>query len=399
MNVLLLTQVLPYPPDSGPKVKTWNVLKYLVRHHTVTLASFVRGDQSAEVEYLKKYCRAVHTVPMTRNPVEDGLALARSLASGEPWMMVRDDRAAMRQLVDRLAAEKRFDVAHADQLNMAQYAARVRGARKVLDAHNALWLLYKRLWQTMGAGPKKWLLGRDWRLLKAYEGRLCREFDVVLAVSDEDKCALIEAMGRPREIAVIPIAVDTDEIPVVNRRADAQHLLHIGTMYWPPNIDGMQWFISEVYPAIRAQRPDVKLNVVGSRPPQELIDLNDKGLGINVTGYVKDPQPYLEQAGVFIVPLRAGGGMRVKILEALSRGLPLVTTTLGCEGIAVEHGKHVLIADTPEEFAQATLRLLADRALADELGRNGGQLIETTYDYRAACRPLDQLYQPKGRVA
>jgi glycosyltransferase involved in cell wall biosynthesis len=236
-------------------------------------------------------------------------------------------------------------------------------------------------------------------LLKAYEGRLCRDFDVVLAVSDEDKCALIEAMGQPRDITVIPIAVDTDEIPVVHRRSGANHLLHIGTMYWPPNIDGMQWFIQEAYPAIRIQRPETVLDVVGSRPPRELIELSDKGLGINVTGYVKDPQPYLEQAGVFIVPLRAGGGMRVKILEALSRGLPLVTTTLGCEGIAVEHGKHVLIADTPEDFAQATLRLLADRALADELGRNGRQLIETTYDYRAACRPLDQLYQPESRVA
>lgn len=394
MKVLLLTQVLPYPPDSGPKVKTWNVLKYLARHHEVTLASFVRGDQSAEVEVLRRYCRAVHTVPMTRSPVVDGLALLRSLATGLPWMMVRDDRAAMRRLVDRLYAETRFDIAHADQLNMAQYAMRVSGARKVLDAHNALWLLYKRLAETMPSGPRRWLLERDWRLLKEYEGRLVREADAVLAVSDEDRAALIEAAGRPRAITVIPIAVDTDEIPVVARREDTRRLLHIGTMYWPPNIDGMWWFIKEVYPLIRARRPDVGLDVVGARPPQELIALNGNGQNINVAGYVKDTQPYLERAGVFIVPLRAGGGMRVKILEALARGLPLVTTTLGCEGIAVEHSRHVLIADTPEDFARETLRLLNNRALADELGRNGRRLIEDVYDYRAACRPLESLYHP-----
>ncbi len=393
MQVLLLTQVLPYPPDSGPKVKTWNVLKYLARQHEVTLVSFVRGDQLAEVERLRRYCRAVHTVPMMRSPIHDGLALLRSLSIGQPWMMVRDDRGAMRQLVDRLATTTRFDVVHADQLNMAQYAVRVPGARKVLDAHNALWLLYKRLAATMRPGPRRRLLERDWRLLKDYEGRLVREFDEVLAVSDEDKAALLEAAGQPRDITVIPIAVDTDEILPVTRHETANHLLHIGTMYWPPNIDGMWWFIREVYPLIRARRPEVILDVVGARPPEDLLALNGDGKGVNVAGYVPDPAPYLERAGVFIVPLRAGGGMRVKILEALARGLPLVTTTLGCEGIAVEHGRHVLIADTPEAFARETLHLLENRALADELGRNGRRLVEDLYDYRAACRPLDGLYQ------
>ncbi|MBI1881244.1 MAG: glycosyl transferase family 1, partial [Chloroflexi bacterium] len=113
MKVLLLTQVLPYPPDSGPKAKTWNVLKYLAQHFEVTLVSFVRGDQTAEVEYLRQYCRSVHTVPMDRGPIQDGLAMLRSLLSSQPWMMVRDDRVAMRQLVDRLAQEIHFDIAHA----------------------------------------------------------------------------------------------------------------------------------------------------------------------------------------------------------------------------------------------------------------------------------------------
>ncbi|MBK9053841.1 MAG: glycosyltransferase [Chloroflexi bacterium] len=113
---------------------------------------------------------------------------------------------------------------------------------------------------------------------------------------------------------------------------------------------------------------------------------------INVTGYVDDTQPYYQMAGAFIVPVRAGGGMRVKILNALAQGMPLVTTTLGCEGIGVTHGKDVLIADTPQEFAQAVLRLLDDRELAAELGRCGRELIRHTYDYRAACRPIDELY-------
>lgn len=392
MNVLLLTQVLPYPPDSGPKVKTWNVIKYLARHHEVTLVSFVRGDQSADVAHLRHYCRAVHTVPMERGAARDGVAMLCSVLTGQPWMMVRDDRREMRRLIDRLAARQRFDVAHADQLNMAQYAERVTGAFKVLDLHNALWLLYRRLWETMPPGPRKWLLGRDWRLLKAYEGRLVREFDAVLAVIPNDKVALREAAGEPVDITVIPITVDTDEVTKVVRQPGADHILHIGTMYWPPNIDAVKWFIYQVYPLIRQQRADVQFDVVGARPPADLLALNDAGLGVNVTGYVEDPTPYQQQAAVMIVPVRAGGGMRVKILNGLAEGIPIVSTTLGCEGIEVTPGRDILLGDTPEEFAVQVLRVLDDPALGEQLSTNGRRLAEGVYDYRSACRPLDLVY-------
>lgn len=393
MKVLLLTQVLPFPPDSGPKVKTWNLIQYLSRAHEVTLVSFVRGDQSAEVERLREVCRAVHTTPMTRNLWLDGLAMLRSLASGQPWLIVRDERKAFCRLVDHLAAGGSFDLVHADQLNMAQFAAGLEGTPKVVDTHNALWLLYKRLAETMRPGLRRLLLERDWRLMRRYEGTVCRQFDAVLAVSQEDRAALEEAIGRPRDdICVIPIAVDTDAIQPVARRPDAGHILHIGTMYWPPNIDGILWFARQVYPLIRAQRPGVVFDVVGARPPAAISELASAGSGINVTGYVADPLPYIQQAGVSVVPLRAGGGMRVKILNAMAQGLPIVSTTIGCEGIGAKDGRHLLIADEPQDFAAAVLRLLEDRALAEEIGRNGRELVETVYDYRVALRPLDAVY-------
>jgi glycosyltransferase involved in cell wall biosynthesis len=394
-RILLLTQVLPYPPDSGPKVKTWNVLKYLAQHHEVTLVSFVRGDQSAEVAHLKKYCHAVHTVPMRRSPIADAWAMLRSFVTNQSWMMVRDERQAMCDLIDQLCAQQQFDVAHADQLNMAQYAQRVRGSQqvhKVLDAHNALWLLYKRLSETMTSGVRKFLLQRDWKLLRTYEGKVCREFDGLLAVSKEDQAALEEAAGQKLNAVVIPIAVDTDEVALVQRKVHANHILHIGTMYWPPNIDGIQWFVSEVFPLVRAKLPQVVFDVVGARPPQDLLDLNTRGLGINVTGYVEDPTPYLQQCGVMVVPLRAGGGMRVKILNALSQGLPIVSTTIGAEGIAVTHNKDILIADEPQAFADAVIQLIADEKTALKLGQNGRALIQHIYDYRVACRLIEQAY-------
>jgi sugar transferase (PEP-CTERM/EpsH1 system associated) len=398
VTILLLTQVLPYPPDSGPQIKTWNLIKYLVRHHDVTLVSFVRSDDERHVEALRHYCRAVHTVPIARGAARDAGFLLASLCTGRPFMMRRDDRLAMRRVVDRIAAAQGFDAVHADQLNMAPYALRVRAPLRVLDAHNALWLLYRRLAATLPPGPRRALWARESRVLKRYEGWCARQFDRVLAVSDADRGALEAAMGGAADIAVMPIAVDPDEIRPLARRADAQRIVHLGTMFWPPNVDAVRWFADAVFPTVRAQRPQAGFDVVGARPPRAVRALEKRG-GIRVTGYVADPAPFLREAGAFVVPLRAAGGMRVKILTALAQELPVVSTSIGCEGLQVEPERDLLIADGAGAFAAATLRLLGDARLAETLGRNGRALIQSTYDYRVAYRPLDRIYPPARHAA
>jgi glycosyltransferase involved in cell wall biosynthesis len=194
------------------------------------------------------------------------------------------------------------------------------------------------------------------------------------------------------DIVVIPIAIDTEEVTVIEREAEPNHILHIGTMYWPPNIDAVKWFVQRVYPFIRQQRPDVEFDVVGSRPPPELLALSGAGLGINVVGYVEDPTSYQRRSAVMVVPLLAGGGMRVKILNALAMGIPIVSTTLGCEGIEVTPEQDILIGDIPDEFAAQVLRVLNEPNLGRQLAANGRKLAEEKYDYRKACRSLDDVY-------
>jgi polysaccharide biosynthesis protein PslH len=392
MRVLLLTQVLPYPPDSGPKVKTYYVLKYLAQQHAVTLVSFVRdSDKPEHIRHLESLCERVITVPITRSPLRDLAFLGQSLLSGTPWMMLRDERAEMRQALASLAGEP-FDVVHADQLNMGQYASGFNGARRVLDLHNALWVLYKRLAETMPASkPMKYLLLRDWPLLKQYEGALCRDFDAVTAVSTEDKQALIQAGARP-DIDVIPIAIDTDEQAQIQRKPRSPHIVHIGTMYWPPNIEGITWFLDAIYPIIKARVPDVRCTLIGARPPASLLERAAADPSLTITGYVEDPLPYLQDSSMMVVPLKAGGGMRVKILNALSQGIPMVSTTVGCEGIAVTHGQDILVADEAQAFAEATIRLLCDEALNAHITTHGRATAEQIYDYREACKPLDRIY-------
>jgi polysaccharide biosynthesis protein PslH len=398
VTILLLTQVLPYPPESGPQIKTWNLIKYLARHHAVTLISFVRGNAAAHVEPLLRYCRAVHTVPLRRGIGRDAGFLLASLLGRQPFMIRRDERAAMRRMVATIAAAQPFDAVHADQLNMAPYALSVRAPLRVLDAHNALWLGYRRLAERLPFGPRRALWARESRALKRYEGWCMRQFDRVLAVSDADRRALQEAAGEARQIVVMPIAVDAEEVRPIARRPDAERIVHLGTMFWPPNVDAVAWFANAILPLVRAERPQAGFDVIGARPPRAVRALARRA-GIRVIGYVADPDPYLREAGAFVVPLRAGSGMRVKILTALAQGLPVVATSIGCEGLEVETERHVLIADSAGGFAAATLRVLGDRALAEALGRSGRALIETTYDYRVAYQSLDRIYPPAKRAA
>jgi glycosyltransferase involved in cell wall biosynthesis len=392
MKVLLLTQILPFPLDSGPQVKTYYVLRYLAERFDVTLLSFARGEYSAAVEHLQHYCSAVITIPMERTLPQDLWAFTRSLISGEPFVMVRDQRQAMLDALVDLTSRQGFDVVHADQLNMAQYAQRVIGARKVLDAHNALWLLYKRLAESSRLSAKRLIFNRDWKLLMRYEKRMGASFDHVLAVSESDRRALLDAGVPDEKVHVIPISIDTAQVSGIERGRDATHILHIGTMFWPPNSEGVIWFLTEIWPYIQRDNPGVIFDIVGSRPPRNLQLLARQDATVNLTGYLPDPEPYLRKAAVMVVPLRAGGGMRVKILNALAQGIPVVTTGIGCEGIEVEDGRHVLIADGPSDFARATTRVLQDPELAAGLARNGRTLVENQYDYRRTLNRLDLLY-------
>jgi glycosyltransferase involved in cell wall biosynthesis len=400
MNVLLLTQVLPYPPDSGPKIKTYHVVRYLAQRHAITLVSFVRSEAEQQAaEALRKLNITVHTVPLRRTIPDEIRGLAASLMSSQPFLMTRDHRDAMASQIDRLKADTPFDIAHADQLNMAQYALRLPRARKVLDLHNALWLLYKRFWETMPNGPRKWLLGRDWRLLRRYEADMCRRFDAVLAVTDEDRQALLEATGSPVDISVLPIAIDTDALQMIARESAPRTILHIGTMYWPPNIQGVMWFAREVWPEVKAAVPDARFVIVGTRPPPEVQALSTDDPSIEVTGYVTDPTDIFRRTAAAIVPVSSGSGMRVKILEAFARGLPTVSTTIGFEGINAVPDQHLLAADDPHTYAQAVIRLLDNPDDGRRLCDNARRLVEAEYDYRSACRPLDAIYDRLGATS
>jgi len=400
VKILFLTQVLPYPPDSGGKIKAFNLIKYLSQKHQVFLASFIRSpNEQRYVAALDPFCADISTILLKRSRVRDGLSWLRSLANGIPFLVLRDDSAAMRQLVGKLAREAGFDVVHAVQLNMAQYALEVEDVPKVLDQENAVALLVERLWQLERPGLRRLLAYMEWRKLRRYEGEMCRRFDYVLTVSQEDKEALQAISNGRGHFHVIPIGVDCEEIQLTARQPDSKNILHVGTMFWPPNSNGVLWFAREVFPLVQSQVPDARFYIVGKNPPKEVRRLQSSyqpsaisHQPIVVTGYIADPTSFIADCAVFIVPLRAGGGMRVKILDAWAQRIPVVSTTIGCEGIEVRPGENILVADTPLDFAQAVVRVIQDGDLAQRLAENGRQWVKEKYDWRMVYRKLDEVY-------
>jgi len=233
----------------------------------------------------------------------------------------------------------------------------------------------------------------EWQKLKWYEGEVGRQFDAILAVSEEDREALVSAGCPDSRLTVIPIAIDTQETRVIQRDSNARSIIHIGTMFWPPNIEGILWFARQVYPLIQGKVPQVRLYLVGARPPAEIRALEKQDTSIRVTGYVEDVVPYLQDSAVFVVPLHVGSGMRVKILEAWAWGTPIVTTSVGCAGIPVHPGEDILIADTAEDFAAAVVQVLQDGETGAKLSVNGRRYVEDQFDWRVVCQKLDEVYE------
>ncbi|MBK8050407.1 MAG: glycosyltransferase [Anaerolineales bacterium] len=404
MRILFLTQVLPYPLDAGPKTRAYYVLRYLAQQHEVTLVSFVRAtDTPAALDHLRQYCAAVHTIPMPRSRVKDVGFLLESLVTGQPFIIARDRVDAMQKLLSDLvtAGEQPFDVVHADQLWMAPYAQFVQSRRSaplvraVLDQHNAVYMIFQRLAESERNPVKRALAQLEAHKLAAYERRVCAEFDRVAWVTQEDYDFVAQgASPAVRNDGVIPICVDTASTPPLKRNPAGKRVTFLGGLHYPPNAQGLCWFAEHIFPRILAECPDAVLTAIGKQPPAALNTYGIPEANLEVTGYVEDPLPYLVDSSVFIVPLLAGGGMRVKILDAWRWGLPMVSTTVGAEGIRYRDGENILIADAPDEFAARVLQLLKDANLNRTVGEAGRRWVEQAYDWRTVYRAWDPIYAP-----
>lgn len=391
-RILFLAQLLPYPPVCGGTIRSFNILKRLCSNHDVTLLSFSRRPKDHDnAGFLSRFCSSVKTVPMVRSGFADARWAARSLLKRSSFIVDRDYVGEMRAEVDTVLSNIKFDLIYIDHLQMFQYVKDKNLCPKLLDEHNVEWKIIKRISQAEH-GARKWFAAQEWPKLKRYELTACAECDAVSTVTEMDKTTLQAESSSLNNVRRIPIGVDPKEFRAVGPSKDSRNIISVATMSWPPNIDSMLHFCSNIYPLIKEQTPEARLIIAGSRPPSAVKRL-ERDSSISVPGFVDDVHELARNAAVFIVPLRAGSGMRVKILNAMSMGLPVVSTSVGCEGIEVTQGENALIADTPRGFADCVMTLLNNTQVRLEIGAAAQKFVVENHAWEVIYPRLDRLIE------
>lgn len=396
-RVLMITPQSPYPPHQGTTIRNYNLLVRLARHAQVDLVTFVDSGQPHPGQTpLAELCRQIHARPA---PTRAFWQRLRALfTTTTPDLALRLHDPAMTHVMTGLARQEAYDVLLVEGLEVAAYAyhylSHVGGngkPRLVYDAHNAEYVLQYRAFLADVSSPLRWHAALysliQWLKLKAYERALCEAADHVVAVSEADRENL-ERLGIHTPITVVPNAVDVhyyDAYPA-NGPADIAmspySLVFTGKMDFRPNVDAVIWFLDRVWPRVRQAVPDAQFYVVGRSPHRRILSRGDTP-GLFITGEVPDVRPYLRHAQVYVAPLRVGGGTRLKLLEAMAMRRAIVSTTVGAEGYPVEAGKHLILADDPESFAEAVVILLEDADLRTQLGEAAHAFVAAHYDWDA----------------
>lgn len=382
MTILWVTLGMPYPPDAGFRQHDYYTIREAARAARVILFAILPPAASDNPGDLRDHCARVETwrMPAALPP----LALLASMPAGA-WRNYYPEAAARLQAI---AAEEHPDLLQVEQSLMAGYVrCAPSGCPAILVFHNITAIQYRRFSTLKGALAERAVARLKSALLARTEAVMSPRFDCCITVSGADAVEL-RRLYRPRRVEVVDNGIDCQvlrPLPV-----STPGLVFVGVMNYPPNSDGAQFFCESVLPRIREEFPTVPLAIVGHDPSPEVRSLAALP-HVTVTGSVPRLEPYYEAASIAIVPLRAGGGTRLKILEAMAMGRPVVSTTIGCEGIEAEHGRHLLIADTAVEFATAVRRLLRDPGEAASLARRARQLVEQRYDWRVLGERLARI--------
>ncbi|MER2599593.1 MAG: glycosyltransferase [Caldilineales bacterium] len=424
-RLLFLTPQVPYPPHQGTTIRNYNLLANLAGEYEIHLLTFqAEGDNPPGNSPLPRYCTVIEAVDAP--PPRDLMRRAWTTAiTTTPDMGLRLASDTFQAQLGMLLERYRYDVVQIEGIEMAPYglwlthhplwrnaqqkanlpSIPIGRPRLVFDNHNAEYVLQQRAWETDRRKPGRWHAAAyslvQWQKLRRYERAICRQADHVVAVSDADRAALLE-LDPGLNITVVPNGVDLDYYAAYDPQQDTRlpdygpnALVFTGKMDFRPNIDAVTWFAHEVLPLIRSRVTDANFVIVGKQPHprvQELAQLP----GVIVAGFVPDIRSHIAAASVYVVPLRMGGGTRLKVLEAMAMRAALVSTRLGCEGFPLTDGREVVFADEAPAFAEAVIALLGNPARRRELGAVSRRFVEQHYGWQAIVPQLRQIYRELG---
>ena len=377
-----------HPLDTGGKIRTYNMLRELKRKNRVTyLSLWPAGTPDEAREQAGEYSDKQIWIPWQETRKRSArffLELAQNLFLNRLPYAIQKYRSKLWTDAMRQADESdEYDLIICDFLTPAiNLFACCRQPRLpvLLFQHNVEGLIWKRTYENAGGLSKPYFHGQ-WQRMARFEKQACGQADQVCTVSEEDARLLADELGLKNICGAVPTGVDIDFFSQSSAPRKPKSLVFLGSMDWMPNIDGIAWFADEIWPRVKAKHSDATLTIVGRRPAPKVRELAGKDSSITVTGTVPDVRPHLADAALMIVPLRVGGGTRIKIFEGMATGIPCLSTAIGAEGLPVTHGKDHLLADRPEDFANEIDRAFTDPPRAAAIGRAGRQLVEGRFSW------------------
>ncbi|HVH57488.1 MAG TPA: glycosyltransferase [Vicinamibacterales bacterium] len=395
MRILWLNAGLLLPLDKGGKLRTWHLMRHLARRHSITYVCFAEPNEKKEHrEGMVEVCNSLVTVARS-DPAKGSTAFyldaVRHVVNALPYAVGKYQSDEYAGRVEYLLQHGRFDVMVADFLPPVVNLPKSIPVPAVLFTHNVEAEIWRRHAENASNPLSRILLKQQWHRMLRFEREALTRFDLVLGVSDTDRETFARlypgALRRP--VHVVQTGVDTAYFTPMPGQERPRHLVFTGSMDWLPNEDGMLYFVRDILPRIRATEPDVTLSIVGRTPTPAVQRLAAEN-GIEVTGRVDDVRPHVAAAEVYIVPLRIGGGTRLKIFEAMSMAKAVVSTTIGAEGLPVTPGRDIVLADEPAAFADAVVQLIRDREKRQSIERAARDLVVQKYDWAAVSRDFEE---------
>jgi len=397
LHVVVVDEELPYPANSGKRIRTLNLIRRLAPRHQITYLAY-RGADAQETHEATEFLRTqgVATVLVDRRvPVKAGVRfygrLLWNLCSPLPYSVQTHTSAALRRAIRAYAAGHAVDVWHCEWTPYAESLRRTVDQPWLVMAHNVESLIWQRYAETEPHRLRRWYIERQWHKFERFERRTFAEAAQTIAVSEQDAALARERFGAT-QVQVVENGVDVSYFQPDDTPRDPRSVLFLGSLDWRPNLDAVQLLLDQVFPQVLRAEPRARLMIVGRRPPQWLVDRVRESREITLHADVADVRPFLHQCGMLVVPLRIGGGSRLKILEALSAATPVVSTRVGAEGLTLEAGRHFVETETVDTMAEALLRGMAEPEPMQAMARLGRQTVCERYDWEILARKLETLW-------
>lgn len=399
MKVLFLSQIVPYPPHGGVLQRGYNILREIARNHDVHLLGFVHRDilkNERQIERSKdelgRFCSSVEYYELWTklSSINLSIAVLMSLLSTSPFSVIAHRSQKLVNRLRELVTNGNFDVIHFDTIGLAGYKKYTSGIPSVLTHHNIESQLMERR-AAVEKWPARTYIEIQARKLLAYESRMSSTFDINIVMSENDKQTL-RRISPAVETMIVPNGADVNYF-VPNSEEHDPALIYTGGLNMFANRDAVIYFVDQIWPLVKQKVPNVRFDIVGQDPPAELIAKAHSDEGLRIHGYVNDVRPLVARAAVYIVPIRVGGGTRLKVLDAMAQGKAIVSTTVGCEGIGVTPGRDIELEDDPKSFAHRVVDLLGDVDRRRSLGANARRLAETHYAWGPIAKHLESAYK------